>query len=176
MQLEAECRSYENQNQKEMDENYRFKMTLDKGVAFGALHLHRHDRDTKLIADLRKEKQEENDRLVAAREKTQSDYMAMAELQALINEGNKYKEEIEVMHVKHEHLNIKIKEMADGTEYLQEKKEVLDAEKKETDERNEDLEKQLRAKEEANLKRLLAKLQRDKNPEIKDLIAKEESQ
>ena len=34
----------------------------------------------------------------------------------------------------------------------------------------------MKAKEEANLKRLLAKLQRDKNPEIKDLIAKEESQ
>ncbi len=80
------------------------------------------------------------------------------------------------MHTKHEHLNIKIKEMVDGTEYLQEKKEELDHTKKETDERNEDLEKQLKAKEEANLKRLLAKLQRDKNPEIKDLISKEEQQ
>ena len=45
------------------------------------------------------------------------------------------------MHTKHEHLNIKIKEMVDGTEYLQEKKEELDHTKKETDERNEDLEK-----------------------------------
>ena len=100
----------------------------------------------------------------------------MGELQNLITEANKYKDEIEDMHTKHEHLNIKIKEMVDGTEYLQEKKEDLDAQKKETDERNEDLEKQLKAKEEANLKRLLAKLQRDKNPEIKDLISKEEQQ
>lgn len=80
------------------------------------------------------------------------------------------------MHVKHEHLNIRIKEMADGTEYLQEKKDQLDHDKKTRDEENEELEKQLKAKEEANLKRLLAKLQRDKNPEIKDLIAKEEAQ
>ena len=55
-------------------------------------------------------------------------------------------------------------------------KEKLDDAKKRTDEANEELEKQLRAKEEANHKRLLAKLQRDKNPEIKDLIAKEEAQ
>ena len=80
------------------------------------------------------------------------------------------------MHTRHEHLNIKIKEMADGTEFLLNKKESLDMQKKETDASNEDLEKQLKAKEEANQKRLLAKLQRDKNPEIKDLISKEESQ
>jgi hypothetical protein len=48
--------------------------------------------------------------------------------------------------------------MADGTEYLQEKKESLDHDKKTRDEENEELEKQLKAKEEANLKRLLAKL------------------
>ena len=102
--------------------------------------------------------------------------MGMAELQALITEATKYKDEIEDMHTEHEHLNIKIKEMADGTEYLQEKKEALDHDKKTRDEENEELEKQLKAKEEANLKRLLAKLQREKNPEIKDLIAKEEAQ
>lgn len=34
----------------------------------------------------------------------------------------------------------------------------------------------MKAKEEANLKRLLAKIQRDKNPDIKDLIQKEEAQ
>lgn len=48
--------------------------------------------------------------------------------------------------------------MVTGTEMLQDKKEILDDEKKRTDESNEDLEKQLKAKEEANLKRLLAKL------------------
>ena len=39
--------------------------------------------------------------------------------------------------------------MADGTEYLQEKKESLDHDKKTRDEENEELEKQLKAKEEA---------------------------
>lgn len=44
-----------------------------------------------------------------------------------------------------------------------------------TAETNEDLERTLKAKEEANQKRLLAKLQRDKNPTIKELIAKVEN-
>lgn len=47
-------------------------------------------------------------------------------------------------------MNITIKELDDACEYLQSTKERLDLEKKEVDERNEDLEKQLKAKEEAN--------------------------
>jgi hypothetical protein len=43
-----------------------------------------------------------------------------------------------------------------------------------TAEANEDLERNLKAKEEANQKRLLARLQRDKNPHIKELISKME--
>ena len=44
--------------------------------------------------------------------------MGMGELQQLIAEANKYKEEIEEFHVKHEHLNIKIEGMAQVTEAL----------------------------------------------------------
>lgn len=80
------------------------------------------------------------------------------------------------MHVEHTFLNIKIKELDDACEYLQQTKENLDEQKKATDEANEELEKQNKAKEEANKKRLIAKLQRDRNPEIKDLIQKEETQ
>ena len=75
-----------------------------------------------------------------------------------------------------QHKSIEIHELEQATEYLQTKKEEIDEQKKGTEETNEDLEKQLKAKEEANLKRLLAKIQRDKNPDIKDLIAKEEAQ
>lgn len=53
VQLEAEVRNYEAQNLKEMEENYNFKMSLDKGSAFGAMHQGRHERDLKLIEDLR---------------------------------------------------------------------------------------------------------------------------
>ena len=66
--------------------------------------------------------------------------------------------------------------MEAATEFLQQTKEELDEQKKITDEQNEELEKSLKAKEEANQKRLIAKIQRDKNPEIKDLLQKEEAQ
>ena len=100
----------------------------------------------------------------------------MGELQGHIAEAEKYKTEIEEMHVTLQHLSIKITCLEDVTTTLANKKQQLEDEKKATDEQNEDLERQLKAKEEANQKRLLAKLQKDKNPEIKELIAKEEQQ
>ena len=44
----------------------------------------------------------------------------MAELQSLINEANKYIAEIEEMHVTLQHLSLQIKELEDGTDFLQE--------------------------------------------------------
>jgi len=73
-------------------------------------------------------------------------------------------------------MQIQIKMKEEGTEMLSNKREVLDEQKKLREDENEELEKTCKAKEEAAKKRLIAKLQRDKNPEVKDLIAKEESQ
>mmetsp|Transcript_7524 Transcript_7524/g.12700 ORF Transcript_7524/g.12700 Transcript_7524/m.12700 type:complete len:314 (-) Transcript_7524:26-967(-) len=151
-------------------------MILDKGKVFGDLAQDRHKRDFKLITDYRATKQTELDRIKENRDQAFKEYMAKQELQAIIQEAEKYMEEIEEMHVKLQHLSLQIKELEDATEYLQEKKDELDEQKKATDEQNEDLERQLKAKEEANQKRLIAKLQRDKNPEIKELIQKEEQQ
>lgn len=100
----------------------------------------------------------------------------MGELQKLINEADKYIKEIEDMHQELAFLQVQIKGMGEYTEYLLGQKDYLEDEKKRVDEQNEDLEKQVRAKEEANLKRLIAKIQRDKNPDIKELILKEEDQ
>lgn len=93
-------------------------MTIDKGKATGDLGKLRYERDHTCITTLETNKIAERDKVVADRKTADDAYMGMGELQKLIDEANKYKEEIEEMHVKHEHLNIKIKEMADGTEYL----------------------------------------------------------
>lgn len=42
-----------------MDENYSFKMTIDKGENFGKLGSDRYDRDLKLIEELKKQKEDE---------------------------------------------------------------------------------------------------------------------
>ena len=97
-------------------------------------------------------------RLQTERGQAHTQYMAMGELQGLITEAERYATEVEDMHVEHGFLNIKIKELDDACDYLQQTKEELDEKKKETDIANEDLEKQLKAKEEANQKRLIAKL------------------
>ena len=62
------------------------------------------------------------------------------------------------MHVKLQYLSLIINELETANETLLDKKENLDKEKKETAESNEDQTRQLKAKEEANQKRLIAKL------------------
>ena len=48
---EADCRSLVAQLEKEQQDNYKNKMTLDKGEQFGDLHKNRYERDKKLIND-----------------------------------------------------------------------------------------------------------------------------
>lgn len=64
-----------------------------------------------------------------------------------------------------------MKELEDATEFLNDKKEELIEQKKIADIKNEDLKKEHAAKEEIAAKRLQAKLNRDKNVEVKELIA-----
>ncbi len=64
-----------------------------------------------------------------------------------------------------------MKELEDATEYLNNKKEELIESKKIAEIKNEELRKELAAKEEIAAKRLQAKLNRDKNVEVKELIA-----
>ena len=68
-----------------------------------------------------------------------------------------------------------MKELEESTEYLNEKKLDLIEAKKIADVNNENLKKELAAKEEISAKRLQAKLNRDKNVETKELIAHEET-
>ena len=53
--------------------------------------------------------------------------MAMNDLQALITQAAEFAAEIEEMHSEHTFLNIKIKELDDGCEYLTSQKEELDS-------------------------------------------------
>lgn len=64
-----------------------------------------------------------------------------------------------------------MKEFEDVTEYLNNKKDELLETKKIAEIKNEELRKELAAKEEIAAKRLQAKLNRDKNVEVKELIA-----
>lgn len=65
--FEAECRAYELQDRKESEENYSFKMTLDKGTATGTLSKDRYERDLKLIDGLKTDKTTEKEKVVSDR-------------------------------------------------------------------------------------------------------------
>lgn len=66
--------------------------------------------------------------------------------------------------------------MEEFTNYLLGCKDKYDDEKKITDEANDSLEKQVKTKEETAQKRIINKLTKDRNPEIKELNLKEEDQ
>ena len=88
-----------------------------------------------------------------------------------MKEEKELKEKIEDANVVYEMLNIEVKELEDATEYLNEKKEDLTESRKTAEIKNDELKKELAAKEEVAGKRLQAKLNRDKNADVKDLIA-----
>ena len=150
MQLEQDVANNNQTTSKEEDESYKQTMVLEKGAVFDALNKHRYERDLGQVTGFRDYKANELQTLQDERQKTDQQYMAMGELQGLITQAKDFAAEIEEMHVEHTFLNIRIKELDDACEYLQETKEKLDEQKKATDEANEDLEKQLKAKEEAN--------------------------
>lgn len=72
-------------------------------------------------------------------------------------------------------LQIKVKELEDVTEYLNSKKEELLEQKKMAELKNEEIRKTMIAQEDLAAKRLQNKLNRDKNVEVKELIAQEET-
>lgn len=100
---------------------------------------------------------------------------AFAEFQNSKKEARELKEKIENANVTLELLNISVKELEDATEYLNDKKEELINSKQTAEIKNEELKKELSAKEEIAAKRLQAKLNRDKNADVKELIAHEET-
>lgn len=151
-------------------------MTIEKGEKVADLCTARHDRDMKQLNEFKQKKLDELKHIQDERAKVHQGYMAMGELQTLINEQHEHMDEIEVMHVEHSFFNIRIKELVDATALLQDSKDNLEEQKKKTDEGNESLEKQYKAKEEAGLKRMQARLQKDKNPDTRELQQKEEDQ
>ena len=66
-------------------------------------------------------------------------------------------------------------ELEDITEYLSQKKDELTEAKRLSEIKNEELKKEALSREDMAVKRLQAKLQRDKNIEVKELIAQEET-
>ena len=101
-------------------------MTLDKKNQIGDLNKSRLDRDTKDNNNSKKDKTEETKSIADGRAKADAEYMGKQDLQDLIKEMTKWKKEIEEMHVSLGSLQIQIKMREDGTEMLQEKRELLD--------------------------------------------------
>lgn len=105
---------------REKGENYENTMKLEKGEKFGKLGEDRHVRDLKHITDLRNKISDTLNTTKTERTKVETEYQAMGELQKLIKEAQNYRDEIEDMHVKLQHLSIQIQCLEDTTNTLSE--------------------------------------------------------
>lgn len=93
--------------------------------------------------------------------------MGMNELQGLIKDAKNFSDQIEEKKVELQFLEIKIEGMAQFTQFLEIKKDELDIEKQKIDEDNEELTKKCKVMEETAKKRIITRLAKNKNDEIK---------
>ena len=174
-ELENEVKSLENELNKENEEHYNNTMHIIKDKKFDELVNLRWNLDVHLQEELIKQKDHEISDQKQSRELVKQQFEQNIELQKSLMEASDLKKQIEEAHIKLELLQIQVKELEDGTEFLNDKKEQLIEAKKQAEIRNEELRKELAAKEEIAAKRLQAKLNKDKNVEVKELIAQEET-
>ena len=176
LSLEADLRQLESELKKEDDQNYENVMILNQGKVRDEYAGLRHDRDMKLITANYDQVQDDLAKIKAAKDAADQVHQGKADLQALIKDEIKYRKDIEEFHSEHQRLLIKVKVLEDANAFLEEKKEELEKEKRQTEEANEELLKKKTEKEDNNQKRLIAKITREKNQVIRELVQKEDNQ
>lgn len=147
LSLEADLRQLEAELKKEDDQNYENVMILNQGKVKDEYSGLRHDRDLKLITANYEEVTKELDTILANKKAADDVHMGKADLQKLITDEKKYREDIEGFHSEHQRLLIKVKVLEDANAFLEEKKEELEKEKRQTEEANEELVKKKQDKE-----------------------------
>jgi len=150
-------------------------MTNKKDIEFDKLSQSRHDLEVKLLEALLKDKEAEIKDLEDKRAKVKADMLANKDYQDKLAEEANLRKDIEEQGVKLEMMQVQVKELEEVTEMLNAKKEELAEAKKVAEIKNEELKKEAATKEELAQKRIQTKLNRDKNIEVKELIAQEET-
>jgi hypothetical protein len=175
LDVESDLRGLDSENFRESNDNYDNKMTMDKEKHFEELGEKRHLKEKTLNDALIADKEKERDGLKIKLLEVEAKFLANADLQKSLADGADLRNMIEIALIKLDLLQIQVKEFEDVTEYLNAKKDELLEAKKLGEIKNEELKKELAAKEEIAAKRLQVKINRDKNVEVKELLAQEET-
>lgn len=150
-------------------------MYLIKDKTFDELTTARHKLETTLNATLIEDKVKLIQKFTDDRNAVKAQIQGLADYQTGLAEEAKLRDEIFNAGVDLEMKQIKVKELEDITEYLSQKKDELSEAKRLAEIKHEELKKEALSREDMAIKRLQAKLQRDKNIEVKELIAQEET-
>lgn len=150
-------------------------MNIQKDQVFEMLVKDRHDLEIDLDHKLILAKKDGLLNFAGLHDKVNQEFLQNVDLQKYLSEARDLIVLIEESWIRYELLQIQVKELEDATETLTDKKEELQEVKKQAEIRNDDLKKELDAKQQAAENRLKAKINRDKNAEVKELIAQEET-
>lgn len=152
--FENELKTMEHDLTRESDENYSSQVTVQKENAFKDVADKRFRQEIGLDEELMRLKDDEINRIKEEREQVKLKERSNEELQKLKAEAKTLLEKIDEGLVKHELLQISVAELEISTANLNDKKEELNEDKKKGDLKNEELIKDLKAKEEINEKKL----------------------
>ena len=130
------------------------KLHQDKEKAFDEEGKARHDKEVKLVTDLRTRKEEEKTGLETDLQNIEKEFLAKTDYQNALKESAELREKIEEAKVKIQFLDIQVQMLTEMTEQLNYKRDELLEEKKLADGKNEELKTQLKAQEEIANKRL----------------------
>jgi len=145
-----------------------------KEKEFDTITLDRHHVEMDELDAIRKERDDQLAKLTADLAETNTKLDAKVEYQKAKHDGEDLKVNIEESHVDLEMALLEVKELEEVTLMLNQKRDILQEERKEADLRNEELKKDLEAKEQLDNKKLEARLNRDKHADVKERIAKQE--
>ena len=175
MDLELSLREMEHEMEKEDEINYEDKMSILREQEFQKLEDDRYDLECQLDEKLINRKDEEVATAKNDRTQIKVQFESNKTLQQTFLDQQMLIEQVEEATVDLQLLNLQVRCLENETEYLNEKKDEFQEEKRIADLKHDELRKEAAAKEEINQKRLQAKLNRDKTVQTKELLAQEET-
>lgn len=171
--LDNENKSLDMQFLKATQEHYNNTMFLARDAQDEAERKRRHDKQQELNKELIVKKNGEKEQLKKDLEDLNNLYLGMADLQECIRGANELREKIEVARVKIQFLEVTQAMLAEANRLLTDRREQLQQEKQEAEEKRESLRAEVKTADDVAAKRLQTKLNRDKTQEAKELLAEE---
>jgi len=164
-------RKYSNQKEDAAKTHHDHKMDQEIEKENDIVIQFRHDKYVELMKILIDIKKEEKQKIIQDKAKIDDDFDKYKEYQDRLSETRTLNQEIEEAFVRGQFLEIQVENLKEVCRALNDKKENLIEDKKQSQAKNEEARNTRKSQIDTAKKRLQNKLQRDKNATVRELIA-----